>query len=808
VRDANNNSIDSQIFNLTVYQNTPPYWINLTASIFTFEEGTFNLNLSENATDDDGDAITFSDNTDLFDISSSGYISISASSANDSNIGIHTVTIMLTDARGAVNSSQNFIFTIKNVNETPVLYLINNQSVEEDSLITVNFTANDQDLDLNSSASEFYSENINWTINSTTANFTIKLNFTQIDNKTASISFTPNKTDVGNHTINISVNDSTGRMDSQEFILTVSEINHAPVLDFIGPKNATENEEFYLDINATDMEDGSDNFTANYSILNTNFTFTANETWFIINETTGIVNLTLNSSYIGSYLINISVSDSQNTLDSEVFNFSLYSSNTKPIIVNSIPPDLNVNTVENCSSSGIACKTFLVQVQDRDAGSPNNDIMSAIWKVDNVTNSTETGITNNSWVSWTFYTNFTDEDIHNISVSVSDSSGNITIHSWNVSVNHSNAPIEYTAFSDPIKDINASSTSAVNVSCDLTTGLCSWDSSSAYGIGYFSDIDHDDPKYNQSINFTWNQYDENCNTGSSNISVTINNDTLIAIFYSSTSVKECFSITAFDSINSTFNRTSTNFTVNLTVLAPTTTPTPTPVAGGGGGGGGRRKIPVALKIIVPEPVTLFTIDRIVVPIALKNTGKIDLYDINLSATSTLAGIKVELTKDRFKKLLVGETEELEMVVIAKTNETGTYEIVLSASSNKPKYTDTASFFVNLIELGWKEKIKAQEKIIFLEELLLGNPECLELQEVLNEARAEFEKKNYDKVLELTESAIQACKYAVASKGRTIELRKKYRFQDLIIPFLEALFIFLLLYMIYYYLKRRSLKKRR
>lgn len=804
VTDSSGN-IDSQRFNITIYDNSVPYWNDGTEFNFVLTDNSsaFSLDISGNVTDPDADSITFTDNATIFDITSGGVININRSIINDSFVGTHWVNITITDARGAANTTGGiFNFTIYNTNETPILASIAGEGVDEDSLITINFSATDEDLIIPAST-----ENLKWSINSSTVLLTAtRLNFTQLSNTSSSISFTPGKTDVGVHTINITVNDSAGKEDSQEFTLTITGINHAPVPDLIGPRNATENQEFYLDLNVTDIEDGRDNLSEDYSALNTNFTFTSNEsTWFAINETTGIINTTPNSSYIGIWWINITVNDSDGKSVSEVFNISIYSSNTMPTITNAIPASLNVNTFENCTFS--TCRSFLIEVRDRDAGPPNNDLMTVEWKVDGVTNSTETNVTNNTQKSLKFYANFTDEGIRNVSVWVSDLRGNTTVYSWNVSVNHTNAPPQVIGI---ISNITISGATSVNVSCDMSSssGMCESGGTSVSAGGYFLDIDHQDTKYNYSINLTWVAMDHNCNAalGSPKISVNMNRDTLKTVFYTTETAAECFNITATDFSNSTYNITSNNFIVNLTVLPSTSVPVPTPSPGGGGGG--KRKTPVALKIVVPEPVTMFTIDRIVVPISLENVGQINLYDINLSATSSLKGIQVDLSEVYFSKLLVGEKESLEMTVLTKTNETGTYEIVVSASSNNPKYTDTASFFVNLIELGWKEKIKAQEKVIFLEELLLGNPECLELQEVLEEAKLELERENYKKALEMAESAVQACKYAVSSRGRTIELGKRYRFQDLVLPLLEALFAFLILYSVYHNLQRRTLRRRK
>lgn len=814
VRDANNWSIASAVFNLTIYNNTAPYWVDLTTTTFdAYDNSTFSLNLNANATDSESDSITFSDNTTLFDINSSGYISFSA---NDSVVGTHNVTITITDARGAANSTRSFVFTIHNINETPVLYTISDQTVDEDTELTVNFSANDEDLDLtlNYFASDFYAENIVWSLNSTTswfngANATTKLNFTRIDNRSAYIRFTPNKTDVGVHIINISISDSTGKMDSQEFTLTISAVNHPPILDYIGPRNITVNQTFYLDINATDLEDGSDNITGN-----NNFTFASNETWFnLTDDKTGIINITFtNNSYVGYHWINISVNDSSNSADSEVFRLTIYSINLPPEIQEDdfIPPYLDVGTVENCTSSDCSTyRTFYINATDPNSGVPNNDTLTIIWRIDGVANKTSTNATPGIFSAWSFATNFSDEGVRNITAEVSDQFNLTDSHSWNVTVNHTNAPVYFTG---TVSNISDSYTSYVNVTCDFSSssGMCEYTAGGTPSSGgYFSDIDHSDSRYNASINLTLNRMESDCTTikNTSGISVNINNDTLKASFYYSSvgNIAECFNITAIDATNSTYNATSNRFIVNLTVNAP---PAPTPVAGGGGGGGSTRKTPVALKIIVPEPFSMFTHDRIVVPIKIQNKGQTDLSKIRISSVSTLKGIRTELEKNFFESLPVGKEEKFDLTIITDTNTTGSYEVIINATVGSPVYSDSASFFVNLIEIGWQEKIKAQEKIVFLDELLIGNPECLELTEILNEAKKAFENNDYNKSLELAENAIQACKYAVSSKGRSIEVKRTFDFGTFIVMFTIFLLAFLFILFIYNSYKRARFRKGR
>jgi hypothetical protein len=813
VRDANNYSISSRIFNLTVYPNNAPYWLSPLTTNFTFSEGSFTLNLYSNATDGDGDVITFTDSTALFDINASGYISISNATGNDSNVGQHTFNITLTDARGATNSTAQFGFAIKNINETPILFNIPDAAASEDTLKTINFSAIDEDLYLTTtySATDFYPENLRWNISSSTINVS-RLSFTQIGNTSASISFIPSKSDLGAHVINISVNDSTERMDSQTFTLIVSGINHAPLFDYTGsPMNATLNSSNNfscaecIDINVSDVEDGND------SLPNSNFSFVSNETWFKISNGTGKVNFTVGSAHVkaNGWWINVTVYDVGltgvgNLSNSTLFHLMIYENNVPPIITR-VAPTFQANTVENATNL-----LFFVTVSDANAKLPNSDVLNVTWKIDGAINKTETGVTNGSSSQWYYYTNFTDETTnstaHNVSVYLYDSQNAFTLISWNVTVNHTNAPPE---FRGTINNQTISGTSYVNITCyfGVDSGSCDSGGTSYSNQGYFVDTDHSDQKYNDSVNLTFHVLNSYCNVtqNSSTILVSLNNETLVATFHTTTSAAECFNITIGDKNNPEYNKTSNNFLFNLTVNPPGVTTAIVPSGGGGGSSKSKTK-PVMLKIIVPEPVSMFTLGKIVVPIKLQNRGQTDLKGIRITAMATLAGIRTELEKDYFGELAVGKEEKFDMTVLSDANAKGSYEIIINATVESPAYSDTASFFVNLIEMGWQEKIKAQEKIIFLEELLVGNPECLELKELLNDAKKSFDEGDFKKSLELADKAIEACKYAVSSKGKVIQVKRTFGVNNFILIFTASLLAFLLLLFIFNSYKRARFKR--
>ncbi len=817
-----NRSYASQIFNLNITQNTFPYWINFDNSTKTLTEGTaFALNLYSNATDDDGDKINFTTNTSSTDFNSfsmnlSGSISFTPI---DQDVGSHLVHINITDTKGAVNTT-TINLTVNNINDIPSLAAVNATALAmEDSSFTMWFLATDNDFYIPSKWKSFYNETLNFTINITVANSSGSsnlsggiLNFSKYNNTAAIINFTPTKAFGGNYSINVTVNDSTGLMASRTFTLNVTSINHPPALMTLANQNATvDGSSLFYDINATDIEDGADNGTGASNltfairIMNSTNSSRVNLTSYLLdnawinitigtgkvrlninvnNSASNITNVTFipNSTFVGVHWLNVSVNDTESAIDSKIFKLTVFDTNQPPTISSSTISNPNVNstvggytlyrTPENCTGSD--CQTFTIFITDPNSDYPNYDNFTVRWYVNSVLNKTSANVRNDTATTYTFYTNFSDEGIRNITVIVYDPYNANATMNWSINVTHSNAPVDY---SGPIPNSTGhSGTSSATFTMDLGT--------------YFSDVDHSHAKYNQSINFTFKQMDMNyTNLTTPKISLRINNDSLVATFSTSSTSEELFEILACDSINtSIWCRRSNNFTVNFTVIAPTVTVVTTSTGGGGGGG---ARIPYALKLIVPEPVSIYTNQQITVPIKIQNKGSASFSDITLGAYSTLEGMKVELSKYKIKTLESGKTEKVDMVVYIEKGKTGSYEIILNASSESPKYTDTASFFVNLLEIGWEEKIKAQEKIVFLEELLLGNPECLELTEVLKEAKKTFEQKDYKKAMELAEQAIQACKYAVASKGKVVQITKKYKLEQYSLLIAEILFILIL-----------------
>jgi sporulation protein YlmC with PRC-barrel domain len=241
---------------------------------------------------------------------------------------------------------------------------------------------------------------------------------------------------------------------------------------------------------------------------------------------------------------------------------------------------------------------------------------------------------------------------------------------------------------------------------------------------------------------------------------------------------------------------SNNFIVKFT--APTTVPTPSP------SGGGSRKIPISLKIIIPEPISIYQKDRIIVPITLYNNGEIDLTGIIL--TSTIAkdnlirdDIVVSFDKSHFSSLVQGQKENVTLTIDVNTSQTGLFEVTIHANVTNPEYYDWGKLYLTV-----KEGESILEKLLFAEEFIAENPECVELTEIVREADKYFEERDFTNALLKINHAIDACKNSISQPGRAkIREKTSNKFYDYLLLAMLACFFIGTFYYIY---KRIRLKR--
>ncbi len=797
VNDANNFSRDSKLFIISIRGNTVPEWNSSTGTNHTINEDTsFYLNLTKNVTDPNGDTINFTWRNDTafasFSVNlTTGIINFTP---RDADVGHHIVVINATD--GVTPVPLTFNFSIRNVNDNPAIITpitiqnatrdtSSNVNATEDNVTTISIFVEDDDLRILVAQRGYYNESLTMNRTIVTAQNPSLFSFGSavfISNNRSrfSTTFTPNKSDVGTYNVTFNVTDANNVSSLIYINLTILKTEHIPELNETGNLNTSIEEIFYVDFNVTDDEEGNETSPgANFTFQITNLT--ANGNFLTINATRGIVNFTMNRTFAGSWQFNISVNDTTGRVDYHLFNLSVYDF---PVIL--VPATTAViNLAENVT----------VQLNFSVNHTVGDNVNYSIYISNGLRNSTR-GNGNGTMFLWNFTANFTEETTCtgtvNITLNISNAKLSNTT-TWNLTVNHTNYPLGYSGL------IGGNSRTITSSSGVATVTLSD----------FFTDTDASDPCQNQTIGFNHTQI----NAAGGAITITIvnwTNTTTPLINFSVTSEAHAnFTVLGLElnrsNISQVFrSNVSNNFTVHITVPVSTSTPT----SGGGGGGGGGASVTVnrliSLKLIIPDPVTAKKKDHLILPVTLENDGNVDLNDILLESLIAKNGLLrsdliASFDRSSIQSLPAGTRENVVLIIDIDTKEAGRYEVTINGTVRNPPYRDWGKLYIDI-----KEDEDVEERIIFTEEFVIGNPECTELKELIDEAREILDKGDRGGALRKVNEVLDACKRAIAQPPRARALK---RIEENLFGYIS--FASILAFGIgigYYYYQKRKLRR--
>jgi hypothetical protein len=263
-------------------------------------------------------------------------------------VGNYTVNISVYD--GHENGTYSILvnLTVTNINDPPNLNFSCRNYAVEGLPYVCNAGQNTTDPD-NFPSYVPYNDTVNGTL-------TFHLNFTScakanasdtncsildINQTTGMLNYTdPLRKDAGNYTINISVTDGGNLTSWMLFNFTVIA-DYAPnIITTVPPQNMTQNQPFYLGINATDQDNATDNLTFrtetyyNSTLLNsTKFPAGTDRSMWPPGPAAGVMNYTsVNNSQVGNYTVKIIVNDTLGREDSVMVNFTVYNVNDPPAL--------------------------------------------------------------------------------------------------------------------------------------------------------------------------------------------------------------------------------------------------------------------------------------------------------------------------------------------------------------------------------------------------------------------------------------------------------------------------------------------
>jgi hypothetical protein len=832
ITDGGGNS-NFTVFTINFSTNSAPNWSagNVTDystnySIAENDSTWGGLNLFQYVNDSDpGDNITFyfvnstefcSLNTTNFN-SSTGIVNFTAL---DCDVGYHLVEIIAGDTK--MNSSQNFNFTITNVNDLPTIgtLTINGTGISEggsyasseDSQVNFSLQINDGDFLIPSGQKTYYNESL--VVNVSVTNFSngsqsydffsdFYVDSTSGQTIFYETNFTPVQADVGNYTVLVNITDNSNSSVSRTFYLNITPSSDPPALSAITNKTLTIKDVLNLTVSATDDEDDLDGATnLSYFIVN----LTAGAPNLVMGQNNGTVIFDMGSSedYAGTWQYNVSVNDSDSNWDSTIIGVTVYGTPnwTSP----------SENFVFNFTENVSLALNFSINhsVEDNltyefwiDSISCNGSNISTNCSYGNLSQRTAVNnLGNGTNFSWPFQPNFSDETyglIKNLTVISYPNSSGLNIsqkaalqsnRTFKLNITHSNSPVN---FSGEILDSTGYSYSS-GFSLDLGS--------------YFSDTDFSDGYYADGVNFSFSSDAEHSDIRVNDNALPINltlADWNVTFTGAGPVTGETVWIFAqdFNETNVTMtNVTSNNFTVGFS--EPTTV---TQVVSGGGGGSTKLKH-YSLKIVTPQDIILSGTNLIEVPFSIENNGQIDLEGIHLSSyiqfnNEFSSDISVNLDEGYIDSLKFGQSENFTMKIFANTQRSGKYKATIYANVTSPKFTDWGDFFIDLRKTNETE---AEQLLIFTEKFVSENPECLELTEVIHEAERAFSLGEYSNSLRLAQEATDACEEAI-SKNEQIRFGNGKISNNIYYTSLATLGIFFLGLLFYFYKRVRFNKSR-
>ena len=142
---------------------------------------------------------------------------------DNAQVGDHAVTVLVTDAAGA-SDSQAFTISVANVNDGPTITSEPVTNATEDLPYSYDVEASDPDL------GDTLSFSLDPLVPAPTG--------MTIDPGTGLISWTPDNAQVGDQAVTVLVTDAAGASDSQDFIISVANVNDGPVAATIADQSS------------------------------------------------------------------------------------------------------------------------------------------------------------------------------------------------------------------------------------------------------------------------------------------------------------------------------------------------------------------------------------------------------------------------------------------------------------------------------------------------------------------------------------------------------------------------------------------
>jgi subtilisin-like proprotein convertase family protein len=285
--------------------NLPP---EITSSPVTAATEDMAYSYDVDATDPDvGDTLTFSLDTAPAGMSINANSGLIEWTPNNEQVGENAVIVRVTDADSAYDT-QSFSIDVANTNDNPVITSNPVLEAAEDSLYEYDVDANDPDV----------GDVLTFSLDAAPAGMTI-------DTSSGLIEWTPTGAQIGDQEVTVRVTDFEGLLDTQSFIVSVSEKNWPPEITSSAVETVLEDALYQYDVEATDPNGGQD----------LTFSLDAAPNGMMIDASTGLIQWSPDNSDVGDHQVTVRVEDPFAESDTQEFTLTVVNDNDAPSITSS-----------------------------------------------------------------------------------------------------------------------------------------------------------------------------------------------------------------------------------------------------------------------------------------------------------------------------------------------------------------------------------------------------------------------------------------------------------------------------------------
>jgi len=253
---------------------------------------------------------------------------------------------------------------------------------------------------------------------------------------------------------------------------------------------------------------------------------------------------------------------------------------------------------------------------------------------------------------------------------------------------------------------------------------------------------------------------------------------------------------------------------NISFIVDVETITVTVPSSGGGGGGGstvERKVEkkIILDINVPPNESVSSGGDKKVLIRFKNKGDVVLNNIQLGSKTDADNVYLELSDKAITTLGLNEEYEAILSIRSLTDKKAhiginRYRVTVSADVLLYGHREEVTFFLDVMENDYETRVETLKEINFVADLFEENPECLQFKGILDDARAAYERSDYNRSLSLVDSAIERCKdETTTEEEEVIEKLAPKKKIGIILFFILMIIIIALLGTMFYYYKNKG-----